>query len=233
MSFLGGGGQSPPAPPPFHPIDISGPHGIAFRALQQDVNRYLSYQFPVFPGMADLRKNEIEDAYKQLTGPLSPEFQQQFLSNAQLAQQNVTGGGNLYSGMALGQKGSLAQGATSASFARQTMAKQDYDRTRLESLVQANPIPGLGLTQQDLLNLYVYNTGAQNASLMSNYANQIAGANAQFASENQLWGSIGNIVGGLGSAYGNYVNAGGFGGGFFGGFDTSAIPSDYGQNFYG
>lgn len=201
-SMLGGGsgGGSIPSPPPFHPINIS---KISDKALDQDLRRYLSYTFPVFPGMTDVRQKEIEDAYKQLTQPLSPEFSNTFLRNATVAQQGVTGGGNPYSAMGAG-KGSFAQGAETASVARQAMAKEDYDRARMEGLIQQNPVPNLGLSQNDLLSMYVYNTGAANAWSMSNYANQIAGANANFAQYQNELNSVGNLVAGLGNTYYNY-----------------------------
>lgn len=210
MSLMGGGG-SPPQQPPFNPIKIGGESGIANKALNQDLRRYFSYQFPTFPGMTDIRQREIDDAYKQLTGPLSPDFQNQFVRNASVTQQGVTGSGDPLSGMA-NVDGSFSKGAETASFARQAMAKQDYDRGRMENLISQNPVPGLGLSQNDLLSLYVYNTGAQNAWSMGNYANQITGANAAYANQVQDFNSIGSLVGGLGSIYSNYnMNSGGGG----------------------
>ncbi len=212
MSAITGGGAQPPEQPPFHPINIfggkdappnSGQRGIADRALGQDILKYFSYQFPVFPGMTKLRDAEIEDAYKQLTGPLSPDFQNTFVRNASVTAQGATGGGDPFSGMGMG-KGSFSRGGQTASVARQTLAKQDYDRARFEGLLQANPVPQLGLSQNDLLSLSIYNTGAQNAWSMSNYANNIAGANAQFAANQQDYNTIGNLISGLGSIYANY-----------------------------
>lgn len=208
-----GGGGSAPEQPPFNPIKIGGEHGIVNKALNQDIRRYFSYQFPVFPGMSAVRDAEIKDAYDQLTGPLSPEFQNQFLRNASVTQQGVTGGGDPLSGMA-NVNGSFSKGAQTASVARQTMAKQDYDRGRMESLIGANPVPGLGLSQNDILSLYTYNTGAQNAWSMGNYANQVAGANADYSAQVQDYNSIGNLISGLGSIYANYnMGGGGFDGG--------------------
>jgi hypothetical protein len=202
-SLLGGSGSgssSIPSPPPFNPIDIK---SLANRALDKDVSKYFSYTFPVFPGMTDVRNAEISDAYKQLTGPLSPEFQNEFLKNATVSERGVTGGGDPFSGMGM-TKGSFNQGGASASVARQTMAKQDYDRARFEGLMSANPIPGLGLSQNDLLSLYTYNTGAQNAFNMANYGNQIAGANAAYATNINNINSIGSLVSGLGNIYSQY-----------------------------
>lgn len=207
---MGGGNQGPPAPPPFHPINIfgeikkgAGDRGIADRALEQDLGRYFDMQFPVFPGMTDIRQREIEDAYKQLTSPLSPEFSNQFLKTATVNQQGVTGGGDLYSGIA-NRKGSFNQGATTASVAKQTMAKQDYDRGRFENLLQQNPVPQLGLSQNDILSLITYNTGAANSFSMSSYANQIAGANASYANMQNDYNSIANLISGIGNIYANY-----------------------------
>lgn len=204
MSGIGGGGGSPPAPPPFHPIKIGGDTGIANKALRQDIRRYLDYKFPVFPGLATARQNEIEDAYKRLTGPLAPELQSDFMARATTGANAVTGGGDPYSGMAF-QKGSFAKGGQSASFARQDLANQDYNRSRFESLLQQNPIPGLGLSQNDIASLYIYNTGAQNAFSMSNYANQIAGANANYANQVNMYNTIGSTISSLGNIYANYA----------------------------
>jgi hypothetical protein len=217
-SIAGGGGSKPPDPPPFHPIDIP---KLSDRAMEQDLRRYFSMQFPVFPGMTDVRQREIEDAYKQLTSPLSSEFQNAFVRNATTTQQQVTGGGDPYSAMGL-KEGSFGKGAMSASYTRQVLAKQDYDRARFEGLQQQNPIPGIGLSQNDLLSLYVYNTGAQNAFSMANYANQIAGANSAYAAQQQDFNSIGSLISGLGSIYSNYQMN-----------NNSGVPSNYGQGFYG
>ena len=224
MSSLFGGGSSSSAPPtiPFNPIDVS---KIASSALGQDQNWYNSLQFPVFPGLANNRQSEIEDAYKQLTSPLSPEYQNAFMNNATVASQAATGGGNLYSGEQY-QKGSFASGNQSTNFARQDLAKQDYDRSRMESLVSENPIPGLGLSQNDLLSMYTYNTGAQNAWAQNNYSNSIAGANANYASQVQQWNAIGNTISSFGSIYGQT-------GGFGSMYNSSAVPPNYGQGFYG
>jgi hypothetical protein len=199
----GGAGGSAPQQPPFNPIKITGEHGIANKALNQDIRRYMSYQFPVFPGLSAVRQSEIEDAYRQLTGPLSPEFQNDFMQKATVGSQAVTGGGDPFSGMAY-QKGSFAKGSQSASFTRETLAKQDYDRARMEGLMQANPVPGLGLSQNDIMSMFVYNTGAQNTWNMGNYANQVAGANADYASQVSMGNNIGNLISGLGSIYSNY-----------------------------
>ena len=198
--FGGGGGQQAPQAPPFHPIDIK---KIGDNALRQDLDWYQSLGFPVFPGLKDVRQNEIEDAYKQLTGPLSPEFQNEFMNNATLASRVTTGGGDPYSGMSM-RKGSFAEGQQSASFAKQSLAKQDYDRSRLESLESQNPVPGLGLSQQDLLSMYVYNTGAQNAWAQNNYSQGISQANADYASQVSTWNNIGNTISSFGSIYSNW-----------------------------
>lgn len=229
MSFFGGGSQSAPKQPPFTPIKLGGQGGIANQALQQDIQRYMSYTFPLYPGMTALRQNEINDAYKQLTSPLSPEFSNAFLRNASVGQQAVTGGGDPFSGMGLGT-GSFGSGAMSSSFARQDLAKQDYDRARMESLQNQNPLPGLGLSQNDLLSLSVYNTGAQNTWAMSNYANQIAAANATYGANQANYAAIGNLIGGLGQTYANYnaYNQGNFSipSNLFDSFGT-AVPQEY------
>ncbi len=203
-----GGGGGPPAPPPFNPIKI-GP--LANRALGADIARYKDMGFPVFPGLAAVRQKEIEDAYKQMTGPLNPEFQQDFMRQATIGVQGAVGGGDPFSGMGYG-KGSFAKGAQTAGFTRETLAKQDYDRARFESLLQANPVPQLGLSQNDLASLFIYNTGAQNAFSMSNYANKVAGANADYANQVNTYNTIGNTISGLGSIYSNYASFNGFGG---------------------
>ena len=217
--LFGGGSQNQPKTIPFHPIDIK---KISDNALRQDLNWYQSLQFPVFPGLKDMRQAEIADAYKQMTGPLNPEFQSEFMNNATLATRTATGGGDPYSGMNL-RKGSISSGAQSATFAKESLAKQDYDRSRFEGLMSANPIPGLGLSQQDMLSMYVYNTGAQNAIAQNNYSNAIAGANSAYANQVNMWNTIGSTISSFSNIYG--AN-GGFG------YD-SGVPSNYGQGFYG
>lgn len=224
MSFMGGGGGSkPPSAPPFHKLDIT---GIADKALQKDLNWYQTQRFPVFPGLMSMRQNEINDAYKQLTGPLAPELQQNFMQNATVGANAVTGGGDPFSGMAY-QTGSFAKGGQSASFARQDLANQDYNRSRFESLINQNPVPQLGLSQNDIASMYIYNTNAQNAFNMSNYANQNAYANAQYANQQGMYNTIGNTISGLGNIWANYqLNQGGFGGDFFDSF-ANAVPQEY------
>lgn len=217
-SLLGGGGSSAgsvPKMPPFHPIDVT---RIADNALRQDISHYQSMGFPVFPGLSSVRQSEIEDAYKQLTSPLAPEFQQDFMKNATLGARASVGGGDPYSAMGM-QKGSFSSGSQSATFAKQALAKQDYDRARMENLIQQNPVPGLGLSQGDLLSMYVYNTGAQNQWAMGNYANQVAQANAAYQNQVNTWSAIGNSIGSLGSIYGMY------GGGWGGGSDMSTAAT--------
>ena len=219
MSMFGSQ-PSPPSPPPFHPINVG---DLASSALSQDISRYSSYNFPVFPGMTGIRNSEIQDAYNQLTSPLSSDYQNAFLRNATAQEQSSVGGYDPYSGMGLG-KGSFGKGATSASFTNQALAKQDYDRARFEALMGQNPVPQLGLSQNDLLSLYLYNTGAQNAWSMGNYANQIAAANAQYANQVQTYGAIGNTIAGLGNLYyqyQNYNNMYGGGGGYGSGMTSS------------
>ena len=96
-SLLGGGGGRVHhhSMPPFHPIDIN---RIADNALRQDISHYQSMGFPVFPGLSSVRQSEIEDAYKQLTSPLAPEFQQDFMKNATLQARASVGGGDPYLG---------------------------------------------------------------------------------------------------------------------------------------
>lgn len=198
-----GGGAKAPEQPPFHALDIE---KIADAALKQDIRRYQSYRYPQFPGLTAVRQAEIDDAYKQLTGPLDPSFQQTFMRGAASTAQQVTGGGDPMSGMGL-RAGSFGGGAMSANVTRQAMAKQDYDRTRLEGLIQANPLPGLGLSQRDILGLYVYNTGAQNASAMQGYAADVAAANQAYSNQVATWSTIGNTISSVGSSYGKYMSS--------------------------
>ena len=200
MSFLGGGGGSPPQAPPFKKLNVA---DIANKALTTDQAWYKSLQFPVFPGMGDIRQAEIEDAYKQLTSPLSPEYQSTFVKSALNKSSVTTGGGDPFSGMAL-QKGSAARGGVSADVTRSTLAKQDYDRARFESLESANPIPGLGLSQQDLLGMYTYNTNASNANAMQRFSQGVAGANSAFQNQANMWNTVGSAVSSIGNIYGNY-----------------------------
>jgi hypothetical protein len=212
----GGGGGDAPKAPPFHPLKIG---NITQAALTKDIDWYKSLQYPVFPGMTDLRQGEIEDAYKQLTSPLAPEYQSTFMKAALGKSEAVTGGGDPFSAMGM-TKGSFAKGGVAADVTRSALAKQDYDRTRFDTLMSQNGIPGLGLSQQDILALYTYNTNAQNASNMANYQTGIANANADYAAQAQMWNTIGSTVSGLGSVYGNYAryNAG----------MNAGAPIDYG-----
>jgi hypothetical protein len=103
------------------------------------------------------------------------------------------------------QEGSAARGGVSADVTRSTLAKQDYDRARMENLISTNPIPGLGLSQQDILGLYTYNTNAQNASAMQRYSTDIANANSAYQNQVNTWNTVGSTVSSLGRIYGNYM----------------------------
>ncbi len=201
-----GGSPDPPKAPEFHPIKLYGDNGIVPAATQADIDASnWSYEDLArrLPGLVSAQKLDMQNAYKQLTGPLDPTVAGSFLNTATQGSLSAFGGGDPRAGLAF-KKGSAVKGAASASVARQTMNYQDQTRQYLEQLMAANPQLWLGLTGADIASLHLYNTGAANTASLAGYQTGISNANAALAQQQAQLAAIGSAVGGITKAYGQY-----------------------------
>lgn len=190
MSLFGGGssgGGSTPNPPPFTPVD---PSTLGQQALAADIAGYQMSDADLasrFPGLVSGRNQQMNDAYNQLTGPLDPTVQNQFMSQGLGQAFGAYGGGS--NDMGIGT-GTAAGHSVATSLANNVQKKQDYDRAYFESLVGLNPQRQFGLSGQDVANVAVANTAGQNAYNQQKYAAQYGNYNAQQASQSQQQGAL-------------------------------------------
>lgn len=140
---------------------------------------------------------DIENAYKQLTGPLDPSVQNAFVTSGIEKGLGVTGAGNAGAGIAPGTLGSNVAGTTTA---KDILSKQDYDRAYFQSLIESNPERAFGLSGADVANLSIANTGGLNQNNQLQYSSTLAGIAAQGAAgvqTGQAISSLGTILAGL------------------------------------
>lgn len=162
--------------PPFNPVDIPSANK---QAAALDIKGYdLADQDLAarFPGLVAGRNAQIQDASKQLTGPLDPTVQNAFTKQGAIQALGSTGGGNI--GANLGTAGSAAQNTTAATVANDTLDKQNYDRSTLGGLLAANPQQSIGFTGPDDTQLAIGNLQNQNQYNQAKYAYQIQQQNA-------------------------------------------------------
>lgn len=192
-------GSTPNAPqaPKFNPIDI--PATLA-QALQFDIQGYQASDQDFasrLPGLVQAKNVDIENAYKQLTGPLDPSVQNAFVTSGIEKGLGVTGAGNAGAGIAPGTLGSNVAGTT---VAKDVLSKQDYDRAYFQSLIESNPERAFGLSGADVANLSIANTGGLNQNNQLQYSSTLAGIAAQGAAgvqTGQAISSIGTTLAGL------------------------------------
>lgn len=190
---------NPPQAPPFFPIDIP---NVINQALQYDTAGFdWSDQDFIsrFPGLVATRNQQMNDAYRQLTGPLDLTLQQDFTQRAIQQSLGATGGGNASAGL---EKGSFAKNQASVSFAQQLLNKQDVDRSYFDQLIGNNPQRAFGLSGSDVTNLNIANTGGLNSSNQQAYQAQLAGiygAGQQGVATGQQIAALGALLGRINS----------------------------------
>lgn len=164
------------APPAFNPIDVTGTQNLALNTDIEGYNLADADLASRFPGLVSGNKTSVQDAYKQLTGPLDPTVQNSFANSALESSLAATGGGN---GLATpGGAGSASRNAIAASIGNSVQSKQDVDRANLDSVLAANPQRSFGLSGSDVTNLSIANTQNQNEYNQSLYQSQVAQKNA-------------------------------------------------------
>lgn len=214
-----GSTPKPPEAPKFNPIDIP---GTLAAALQADITGYQASDEDFatrFPGLVAGKSLDINQAYKELTGPLNSTVQNAFTQRALEKGLSITGGGNPLA--FVGDTGTASGNIASNSIANSVQSKQDYDRSYFNSLIAANPERAFGLSGADVANLSIANTGGLNANNQQQYSSQLAGIYAQGQAGTQIGSAIssvggifGNLSSGLNSSPGiGYVPYGGAGGG--------------------
>lgn len=177
-------GSSPtaPTPPKFIPVDIAQAESgfeqyqrLGYSTADQD---FLSR----FPGLVMQRQANVRDAASQITGPLAPEVENQFSTDALARSFSSTGGTGLSS---IGGAGSFNRGGIAADITQQTQAKQDSDRQYMMQQFADNPARSFTLSPDDVVNIAVGNTMGANAQRFQAYAGGVAQSNAQQAAQSQ------------------------------------------------
>lgn len=194
---MGGGGGSTPQPAPFVPNNIG---QVSDQALQADIQGYNLADADLaqrFPGLVAGRTQQIDTAYKNLTGPLDPTVQNNFTTQGIERGLSSFGGGNPNASIS---KGSAGENAVAVSLANNVQQKQDYDRSNFEGLLGYNPQRSFGLTGADVTNMNIANTAGQNAYNQQKYLGQVGASNANAAAGAQQNQAIMGTVVSLASA---------------------------------
>jgi hypothetical protein len=150
-----------------------------------------------FPGLVAQRDQNVQEASQAITGPLPPEVQNTFATNALARSLSTTGGSGL---SGIGGVGSAGREQAAASIARDTLQKQDYDRQYLNQQFADQPARAFSLSPDDIINLSVGNTAGANAARFQQYAGSVAQQNADIASQNQTIGLGATVAASLASA---------------------------------
>jgi hypothetical protein len=188
-----GSTPKPPKTPKFTPVNI--PDAIA-QALAYDTQGWDASDAlfaAQYPGLVQARQNTMEDALRQLTGPLDPALQNQFTTQGIEKALGSTGGGNSMAGI---DPTGLSGSAVATTIAQDVLAKREYDTNVVNSLIQQNPMRSFGLTGADVAQLAIFNTRQGNIASIAGYNNKLAGINAQGAAGVQT----GQAISGIGSS---------------------------------
>lgn len=181
MSLFGGGTTSTPPPPQVAPIDILGVQqaGVAVDQYGYDLSKKL-YQFP---GLLTAQSAQEKTAYNQLTGPLDPAVQRDFVNTGLGQSLSAFGGGSESPNVT--SKGSIGRNTIGASVANQAQGYQDYARSYLNTLLGQSPLLPVGPSGGDLLNLSILNQGnLVNAQQQAKgYQSAVGAANAQASAQ--------------------------------------------------
>lgn len=177
MSFGASAAGSAPSPPRFKPVKLDQATDLAQKYDSLGYSLTDQAFLSQYPGLVAIRDSQINDAARQVVGPLDPTVQGQFARNAMSTTLDAFGGGT----GSIGEAGSAARGSIAASIANQTQTKQDADRLNLENLMGLYPQRQFGLTGGDLTNIMIGNITGQNQANYQQYAAQVQNANASSA----------------------------------------------------
>lgn len=198
----------PVAPAPFYPIDIQGTARQARTADQEAYARSDADFASRFPGLVRGESLNLDQTYKNLTGPLDPTIQSSFVDKGVAKSLSAFGGGT--PGVGLGDIGSAGRNTTAASFANSVLEKQDYDRGAFNNALASNPQRAIGPSGEDAVSWLIKNTGDQNQINQTNYAGNVQQENAQQAASDantQGWVSTALTVAGIAALFLSDENA--------------------------
>lgn len=174
----GGGGGSVPKPPPFKAVDIDKTADLATTYANIGYDMTDKDFAARFPGIVGQQAANRKSAVDQLTGPLDPAVQADFVrSSAANALSSFGGSG----GIGLGEEGSAARGSTAANVNNLITQKEDADRAYAAQQYADNPPRDFGITGEDALNLLIGNTLGKNQYKYALYSGQVQQANASAA----------------------------------------------------
>lgn len=176
-SSSGSGGQAPP--PKVSPVDIAGTLQTGIAADQFGYN-FSDLDFNKrFPGLVATRDDDIKKAYGELTGPLDPVVQNDFVTSGLEKSMGAFGAGAEAPDVT--SKGSVGRNTIGTSVGQDTSSYQDSARSYIETLLGENQPRAFGLSGGDVLNLAVLNQGnlAQANQQAAGFASAVGASNAQ------------------------------------------------------
>lgn len=196
----GGGGSSSDSAPPsptVYPVNLLATEQAGINADQYGYNLSDADFAARFPGLVASRNKDMESAYKEMTGPLAPEVENQFTTSGLAKAFSAFGGGSELG--ASTAKGSIGRNTVAASVANDTNTYQDAARQYFQSLIEQNPQRAFGLNGGDMLNLAILNQGnrAQANQQAAGIASQVGAANsaASASRSNALIGAGSAVAG--------------------------------------
>lgn len=195
---LGGGSgtSSQPPPPKVYPVDIENTLKTGIAADQYGYN-FSDLDFAKrFPGLVATRGEDLKTAYKELTGPLDPVVQNEFVTSGLEKSMSAFGAGAETPDVV--SKGGIGRNTIGTSVAQDATNYQDAARSYIETLQAENQPRAFGLSGGDLLNLAILNQGnlAQANQQAAGYASAVGAANAQAsaAQKNAAIGATTSII---------------------------------------
>lgn len=187
MGLSGGSSASSgqPPPPKVSPVNIASTLQTGIKADQ------FGYKFSDldfnkrFPGLVATRDEDITKAYSELTGPLDPVVQNDFVTSGLEKSMGAFGGGAEAPDVT--SKGSVGRNTIGTSVGQDTSSYEDSARSYIETLLGENQPRAFGLSGGDILNLAVLNQGnlAQANQQAAGFASSVGAAQAQASQAKQ------------------------------------------------
>lgn len=148
---------SAPTPPEIFPVDALATEQAGINADTYGYNQSDTDFAARFPGLVAGRTGDINQAYKELTGPIAPEVSNQFVESGLAKAFGAFGGGSESANVT--SPGSIGRKTVAASVANDTQGYQDSARSYFEQLLGQNPPRAFGLSGGDMLNMAILNEG--------------------------------------------------------------------------
>jgi hypothetical protein len=170
------GGGSAPEAQQFNPVNLDKTAALAQKYDDLGWSFADSDLVARFPGIVARRDENARDASNQITGPLAPDVQNQFATDALEKAFTSFGGGS--GGGDIGTGGSAARGSIAASIAGDVAGKQDYDRDYLSQMLLDNPQRSIGIGGKEAVDISISNALGANNAAYGNYLGQVSQSNA-------------------------------------------------------